>query len=175
MLIAYQFIFTIWLQNVAKETPLKDIEESLVTQVDCSAREHEELVEEESQSSSLIETLVEEADARESKNTDEPKNRGKESMTPEMENEETTENMYGKEDTDVETPIDFLQVNPDDIKQHDLSPDKSKSIEEEITNADPQGIITDKAERESVDVAHTIDENVETKVIMYLPYHHKLT
>ncbi|XP_042026972.1 microtubule-associated protein futsch-like isoform X2 [Salvia splendens] len=144
------------LENVA-------IEESLVTQVDCSAREHEERVEEENQSSSLIEALVEETNARESKNTDEPKNSGKESMTPEMENEEHTENMYGKEETDVETPIDFLQVKPEDIKQHDPSPDKNKSIEEEITNADPLGISTDKAERESVDVAHAHEENVETK------------
>ncbi|XP_042030276.1 microtubule-associated protein futsch-like isoform X2 [Salvia splendens] len=151
------------LENVAKETPRKDIEESLVTQVDCSAREHEERVEEENQSSSLIEALVEETNARESKNTDEPQNRGKESMTPEMENEENTENMHGKEETDVETSIDFLQVKPEDITQHDPSPDKNKSIEEEITNADPLGISTDKAERESVDVAHTHEENVETK------------
>ncbi|XP_047954458.1 microtubule-associated protein futsch isoform X2 [Salvia hispanica] len=110
------------LENVAKET-----------QVDCSAREHEERVEEENQSSSVIEAQVEETNARESKNTDEPKNRGKESMTPKMENEEHTENMYGKE---------------------------------EITNADPLGISTDKAERESVDVAHTHEENVETKDIV---------
>ncbi|KAL1536490.1 microtubule-associated protein futsch-like isoform X1 [Salvia divinorum] len=150
------------LENVAKETPCKDIEESSVTQVECSAREHGERVEEEKQSSSLIEVLVDETNARESKNTDEPKNRGKESITPEMENE-NRKNTYGKEETDVETPIDFLQVKPEDIKQHDPSPDINKSIKEEISNADPLAISTDKAQRESVDVAHTHEENVETK------------
>ncbi|KAL1564231.1 hypothetical protein AAHA92_06601 [Salvia divinorum] len=148
------------LENVAKGTPHEHIEENLVTQVDCSAGKHEERMEGDNQSSSLIEAPAEDANVSES---DEPKNWGEESLKSESENGENTKSTYVKEETDVETPIDHLQVKPEDIKQHDSISDINKSIEEETSNSDPQEISTDKAERKSVDATHAKEENVETK------------
>ena len=150
------------LQNVATETPHEHIEENAVTQVDSSAGKHEERMEEDNQSSSLIEAPAEETDVMESKNIDESKI-CEESIKPDLENGENTESIYVKKESDVETPIDSLQVKPDDVKQHDSVSDINESIEEETSNSDPQEISTNKVGK-SVDATHANEENVETKV-----------
>ncbi|XP_047947982.1 biorientation of chromosomes in cell division protein 1-like 1 isoform X4 [Salvia hispanica] len=150
------------LENVATETPHEHIEENAVTQVDSSAGKHEERMEEDNQSSSLIEAPAEETDVMESKNIDESKI-CEESIKPDLENGENTESIYVKKESDVETPIDSLQVKPDDVKQHDSVSDINESIEEETSNSDPQEISTNKVGK-SVDATHANEENVETKV-----------
>ncbi|KAG6421713.1 hypothetical protein SASPL_118270 [Salvia splendens] len=151
------------LENVATETPHEHIEENAVTQVGYSVGKHEESMEEDNQNSSLIEAPAEETNIMESKNIDEPKNWGEESIKPDLENGENTESIYEEEETDVEMPIDSLQVKPDDIKQHDSVSDINKSIEEETSNSDPQENSTNKVERKSVDATHANEGNVETK------------
>ncbi|XP_042061227.1 uncharacterized protein LOC121805448 isoform X2 [Salvia splendens] len=155
--------YDLTLENVATETPHEHIEENVVTQVDSSVGKHEERMEEDNQSSSLIEAPAEETDVMESKNIDERKN-CEESIKPDLENGENTKSIiHVKEESDVETPIDSLQVKPDDVKQHDSVSDINESIEEEISNPDPQEISTNKVERKSVDATQANEENVETK------------
>lgn len=130
------------------EIPYEHIEENSVTQVYCSEREHEEPVEKDNQNASLAEATIEETNARD------------------WESRKI-------EEADEEKPVDSLQVNPEDIKQHDSKLDINNSIEEQIQDTDPREISSDNKEREPVDAVDTNEEILKAKVNNILNlYHH---
>lgn len=150
-------IYIIWLQNVLTEIPREHTEENLVGRVDFTESEQDEHLEKDNQDSSTTKAL-------ESEHIDELNHRGEDSIKPDSENGGNTETTSVKEETDVEKPIDLLQVKPEDIKQLDSSADINSSIEEQFSITDPQEISIDNTERESLETAQTNEECVEIKV-----------
>ncbi|KAL8471265.1 hypothetical protein ACS0TY_028790 [Phlomoides rotata] len=147
--------------NVTTEIQHEQTEEDSVTLVDCSQIEQEEHLEKDGESSSWTEAPIEEIKADESKNIQEPENKGTDSMKAELENEKDTESTSVKEEAEVDNPIDSLQTANHDIEASDSSQDTNNCTAEQLPTATPEELSCDQTEKESVDAAEAKEESLE--------------
>ncbi|KAL8471264.1 hypothetical protein ACS0TY_028790 [Phlomoides rotata] len=147
--------------NVTTEIQHEQTEENSVTLVDCSQIEQVEHLEKDGESSSWTEAPIEETKADESKNIQEPKNKGTDSMKAELKNEKDTESTSVKEEAEVDNPIDSLQTANHDIEASDSSQDTNNCTAEQLPTATPEELSCDQTEKESVDAAEAKEESLE--------------
>ncbi|KAL8475398.1 hypothetical protein ACS0TY_028164 [Phlomoides rotata] len=148
-------------ENVTTEIQHEQTEENSVTLVDCSQIEQVEHLEKDGESSSWTEAPIEETKADESKNIQEPKNKGTDSMKAELKNEKDTESTSVKEEAEVDNPIDSLQTANHDIEASDSSQDTNNCTAEQLPTATPEELSCDQTEKESVDAAEAKEESLE--------------
>ncbi|KAL0450699.1 UNVERIFIED_CONTAM: hypothetical protein Slati_1626300 [Sesamum latifolium] len=146
------------LENVAKSLSYEQAEENSTVQMDFPQMEHEEHLETESEIT-LVEVPTQETNEYKSKNMHD-----EDQIKSELSEKETV-STSAKEETNIEKPLDSLQVATKDIEVTDSSQDiEIDSTKEQTQIADPQETSGDKAVEKTTNAADT-EEKIEIQDI----------